>query len=150
MNTWKRTHRVVKNVAPIIVACLAVAIVALYFHLVGPIPLGVVASLRLADGSEYVVTQRDNGNWAEPYTVEFFMRSPGKPWGWCYIDHQANGWRRVSMTYDAATDVVTVAKRGIWQAALDRKRSAFSIGDGKPKRELDAPQEDRRPDLVFR
>ena len=140
----------IMKAVPVIGACLLVLLVALYFTIVGPVPTGIVASLRLADGSEYMVTQRDNGNWAEPYTVSFHMRSPGEQLGWCYIDHQADGWRRVSATYDPTSDVVTVAKWGVWQAALDRKRGTFVIGDGKPKRELAAPQEYRRPEIVRR
>jgi len=53
------------------------------------------------------------------------------------------------MTYDATSDVVTVTKRGIWQAALDRKRSTFAIGDGKPNRELAAPQDYFEPEFPF-
>lgn len=121
---------------------------ALVIAIVQPGRSGVVASLRLPDGSEYMVTQRCN--WSpEPYTVSFYMRSPGGKWGWCYIDHQANRWRRVSMAYDTTSDVVTVTERGTWRAALNRKRSTFAIGDGRPWRELVAPQEDRDPEFPF-
>ena len=109
---------------------------------------GVVAALRLPDGSEYMVTQRCNWN-LEPYTVSFYMRSTGGPWGWCYIDHQADRWWNAALTYDAASDVVTVTERGTWQAALDRKRGVFTLGDGKPKRELAAPQTLSEPDFSF-
>ena len=68
------------------------------------------------------------------------MRSPKGGWGWCYIDHQATRWRDVALTYDATLDIVSVTEQGIWKAGLDRKRSTFAIGHGKPKRELDAPQ----------
>jgi hypothetical protein len=108
-----------------------------------------VASLRLADGSEYMITQ-DGCDWKpEPYTVSFYMRPAGGKWGWCYIDHQANRWREVAINYDAASEVVTVTKGGVWQAALDRKRGLFAIGNGKPKRELAAPQEYREPGFPF-
>ena len=53
------------------------------------------------------------------------------------------------MTYDTNADVVTVTKRGTWQAALDRKRGMFAIGDGKPKRELAAPQDYFDPEFPF-
>ena len=95
-----------------------------------------------------MVTQRCNWG-GEPYTVAFYMRSGDEPWGWCYIDHQAGRWHDVSMTYDSASDIITVTERGTWQAALDRKRSAFSIGNGKPKRELTAPQELLQPEFAF-
>jgi hypothetical protein len=132
----------------IIVGVLLLIVAALFFVVIQPGTSGVVASLRLADGSEYMVTQRCN--WSlEPYTVAFYMRSPSGKWGWCYIDHQANRWRDVAMTYDTNADVVTVTKRGVWQAALDRKRGTFAIGDGKPKRELPAPQEYFEPGFAF-
>jgi hypothetical protein len=132
----------------IIFFVLLLIVAALFTRFIQPGSSGVVASLRLPDGSEYMVTQRCN--WSpEPYTVAFYMRSPGGKWGWCYIDHQANRWRDVAMTYDAASDIVTVTKRGVWAAALDRKRSTFAIGNGKPKREVDAPQSLREPKFRF-
>lgn len=121
--------------------CLAFAIIVSGFFLavVQPGGSGKLASIQLPDGSEYKVTQQCN--WSiEPYTVSFYMRPPNGEWGWCYIDHQAKRWRDVDLGYDAASDVVTVTERGTWKAALDRKRSTFAIGGGKPKREVDAPQ----------
>jgi hypothetical protein len=132
----------------IIFGVLFLMVAALFVIYIQPGSSGVVASLRLPDGSEYMVTQRCN--WSlEPYTVAFYMRAPGGKWGWCYIDHQANRWRDVAMKYNATSDVVTVTKRGIWAAALDRKRSTFAIGDGKPKRELAAPQDYFEPEFPF-
>ena len=95
-----------------------------------------------------MVTQRCNWS-AEPYTVEFFMRSPGSPWGWCYIDHEANRWRAVAMTYDSASDTVVVTERGIRRAALNRTRSAFWIDNGSIRRELAAPQDFHEPAFAF-
>ncbi|HTI71224.1 MAG TPA: hypothetical protein VMF06_14740 [Candidatus Limnocylindria bacterium] len=107
---------------------------------------GVVASTRLADGSEYMVTQRCN--WSlEPYTVAFYMRSAGGKWGWCYIDHQANRWYTVALAYDTNKDVVTVTERGIWRAALDRKQGTFAVG--RPGRTLAAPQSYQEPEFPF-
>ena len=132
----------------VILGVLLLIVIALFVVIIQPGPSGVVASLRLADGSEYMVTQRFN--WSlEPYTVSFYMRPAGGKWGWCYIDHQAMRWWNVRMSYDAASDVVTVTKGGTWQAALDRKRGMFAIGDGKPRRELAAPQEYCEPEFPF-
>ncbi|MDB6152951.1 MAG: hypothetical protein JWL90_1404 [Chthoniobacteraceae bacterium] len=131
------------------VAALAIMATALFFAIVQPGGSGVLASLRLPDGSEYMVTQRCN--WSpEPYTVAFYMRPAGGKWGWCYIDHQANRWSSVAMTYEPNSDVITVTKQGTWQAALDRKRNAFSIGNGKPRRDVQAPQEYSPPNYAFR
>ncbi len=128
---------------------LAVAIGAALFLLVGqPGASGVVASLRLSDGSEYMVTQRFN--WSmEPYTVAFFMRSDGGPWGWCYIDHEASRWRDVAMSYDAASDAIVVTERGARRAVLNRTRGTFWIDNGSIRRELPAPQTIREPEFAF-
>jgi hypothetical protein len=137
-----------KKVGIIFALLLLLIVAALFVSGILPGSSGVVASLRLADGSEYMVTQRCN--WSlEPYTVAFYMRSPGGKWGWCYIDHQATRWRNVAMRHDTNSDVVTVTRGGTWQAALDRKHGTFAIGDGMPKRELPAPQEYREPEFPF-
>ncbi|MDB6136119.1 MAG: hypothetical protein JWM59_4362 [Verrucomicrobiales bacterium] len=99
---------------------------------------GVLASVRLPDGSEYKVSQRCNWS-SEPYTVSFFMRPAGGV-GWCYIDHEAMRWRDVSMIWDRTSDSIVVTERGTRRAVLDRKRSAFWIDNGGFSRELAAPQ----------
>lgn len=132
----------------LIVGLLVLVVVGAFVLIVQPGPSGVVASLLLPDGSEYMVTQRCN--WGpEPYTVAFYMRSPGGKWGWCYIDHEANRWRNVAMTYDSNKDVIIITQRGIWRAALDRKRGTFALGHGKPNRELSAPQSYQEPEFPF-
>ena len=136
-----------KTIAYVLGALVTLAIATLLI-LLQPGGSGVAASLRLPDGSEYMVVQKCN--WSlEPYTVGFYMRSPDGTWGWCYIDHQATRWRDVVITYAPASDVITVTERGVWQASLDRKNHRFSIGDGSPKRSLVAPQEHRAPEYPF-
>jgi hypothetical protein len=120
----------------------------LFLLVVQPGPSGVVASLRLADGSEYMVTQRCNWS-AEPYTVEFFMRSPGGRWGWCYIDHQADRWQRVAMTYDAKADAIVVTQRGVRRAVLDRTKGTFWSDNGRAPRNMPAPQAFSEPAFAF-
>jgi hypothetical protein len=131
----KKLIRITLGAAAAVILVLAAAFMAI----VQPGGSGVLASIRLADGSEYMVTQRCNWG-GEPYTVAFYMRSADEPWGWCYIDHQANRWRNVAMTYDQASDTITVTERGVWQAALNRQRKVFATGNGKPRSETDAPQ----------
>jgi hypothetical protein len=136
------------KIVGLIVSVLIAIVIALFFLIVQPGKSGVVASLRLPDGSEYMVTQRCNWS-AEPYTVEFFMRSAGGPWGWCYIDHEANRWRNVTMTLDAASDTIVVTEGGTRRAALNRARSAFWIDNGSIRREVAAPQELHVPAFAF-
>ncbi len=121
-----------------VVALVAVPI-ALFLYHGGPGGNGTLAHLELPDGSEYKVTQRYNWSF-EPYTVSFLMRSKGGNWGWCYIDHEADRWRDVEMTYEDSTDIVLVTRAGTPCARLDRKRKAFWMDNGSFSRELDAPQ----------
>jgi hypothetical protein len=132
----------------IIVGVVVLLVLGAFARVFLPGTSGVIASISLPDGSEYMVTQKCT--WSpEPYIVSFYMRSPGGKWGWCYIDHQAIRWRNVAMSYDTNKVVVTITERGAWQAALDRKRVAFAIGDGKPRRELAAPQSYQEPEFPF-
>ncbi len=132
----------------ILAVVLVLLIMGALLLLIQPGGSGVLASLRLPDGSEYMVTQRCN--WSpEPYTVAFYMRSPGGPWGWCYIDHQAMRWRNVTMKHDPNTDVITITENGTWRASLNRQRSTFALGEVAPKRELPAPQSQREPEFPF-
>jgi hypothetical protein len=130
----------------IILGSLALFVVAAFIVIIQPGTSGVVASMQLPDGSQYMVTQRCNWN-LEPYTVAFYMRHPGGNWGWCYIDHQASRWSNVAMTYDTNKDVVTVTERGMWRASLDRKRVTFAISHAM--REVEAPQSYREPEFPF-
>ncbi len=128
-----------------------VAIPALYFIHIKPGGDGVLASVHLPDGSDHMVTQRCNWVPGEPYNVAFYMKEAGGRWGWCYIDHQADRWRKVTMDYDDKTDKVIVRERGKTRAVLDRKREMFWINtfdDGG--REVPAPQEYRDPEIPLR
>lgn len=137
----------VLKVAGWILASFILLLFAAYLAFVQPGGSGVIASLRLPDGSEYMVTQRCN--WGlEPYTVAFYMRAPGDRWGWCYIDHEAMRWRDVVMSYDTTADTIVVTERGTRRAALDRKRSAFWMDNGS-SRELAAPQGYQEPEFGF-
>jgi hypothetical protein len=81
--------------------------------------------------------------------VAFYLRAPGGPWGWCYIDHEANRWRNVAMRYDEASDAILVTERGRLRARLDRKRGNFWIDNGSIRRDLAAPQSIREPEFAF-
>ncbi|HET6407471.1 MAG TPA: hypothetical protein VFG14_06285 [Chthoniobacteraceae bacterium] len=143
--------KTITRIAIWMLSALIIGCGALFYTAAQPGGSGVLASMRLSDGSEYMVTQQCNWSPGEPYTVAFYMRTANGPWGWCYIDHEADRWNHVAMAYDATVDTITVTERGIWQAALDRKRNVFAIGDGRPKGDVEAPQ--RRPvqpDFAFR
>jgi hypothetical protein len=140
----------VTNATRVLVAYTFLVVVILSFlyavFFCGPGGSGVLASLRLKDGSEYMVTQRFNWN-LEPYTVDFYMRPAGGQWGWCYIDHQARRWVNVSMTYDSGTDTISIREDGTIRAALDRERSVFCLVDGNVR--VAAPQHYHPPEFAF-
>ena len=132
----------------VLVAVLLLGAGALFLAIVQPGGDGVLTSLRLSDGSEYLVTQRCNWS-GEPYTVAFYMRrTAGEPWGWCYIDHQASRWWNVSMRHDPQSDRIIVTKRGEEQAVLDRRRGTFWIAHFS--REVEAPQDYGTPEFALR
>ena len=126
------------------IASVALVSIALLAYL-QPGGSGVLSTLRLPDGSEYMVTQQCNWS-VDPYTVSFYMRSKDGPWGWCYIDHEAARWRNVNMTYDDQRDVIVITERQKVRATLDRKLGIFWFdnGDGNP-RGGKAPQVFRSP-----
>ena len=142
---FKQLARITGSVA----GAVALGCGVIFLAIVQPGGSGILASLRLPDGSEYMISQRCNWS-AEPYTVSFFMRSPGGAWGWCYVDHEATRWKDVAMTYNVAADVVLIAERGTIRASLDRKRNAFWIDNGSINRESDAPNSFRQPEYAFR
>ena len=116
----KIVRRIAWTLAGLGCACIlaGIGLCIAYFE---PGGSGVLASKRLADGSEYMVVQ----TYGEPYNVSFYMRSANHPWGWCYIDHEANRWRDVTMNYDPDSDFIVVRESGAIRAALDRKSGTF-------------------------
>lgn len=130
-----------------VLAVVGVLWVLGYFRGSGPGGSGVLASLRLEDGSDYMVTQQYN--WPEGYIVDFYMRSDGEPWSWCYIDHEAKRWGDVKMSYDGSTDAVSITERGTLRAVLNRKRNTFWINNGSQRREARAPQGHETPAFAF-
>ena len=146
-NQRLKALRIAKVVCGVLVA-IVILLIAAFLAYLQPGGSGVLASLRLRDGSGYMVTQRCNWG-GEPYTVAFYMRAADGPWGWCYIDHQAMRWRDVAMHYDDTADTIVITERGARRAALDRKRRMFWIDTWPPGREVPAPQDTRDPDYEF-
>ena len=98
-----------------------------------------LASLRLPDGTEYVVAQRFH-NIAEPYSVGFYARSSSnEPWSWRYIDHEAYRWRDVVISHDVVSNRVLVTERGTRRAILDRGNHTFWFDNGHKTVESAAP-----------
>ncbi len=109
-----------------VTAVVLAGVVAVFWLIVQPGGDGVVAAIRLPDGTECMVTQRCNWS-AEPYTVALYTREKDGPWTWCYIDHEATRWRRATMSHDPATDTVTITQRGTVAAVVDRPARRFRL-----------------------
>ncbi len=75
-------------VAGLIPGCLGLA---LMLHGILPGGEGVVERVVTADGTELMIEQRHGG---EPYSVDFYFRKAGKPWGRFYYEHEDTRWIR--------------------------------------------------------
>ena len=120
----------VRKVIGLLAAALIVAICVAPVYYFGPGGNGVLDQLTLEDGSEFVVAQRYNDTFAEPYSVDFFVRQSGSSWGWCYIEHEDTRWTRGRLKYNPKNRSVEVY-RGFWLiAAYFLDRQAFVLYSG--------------------
>jgi len=112
----------------------------------GPGGDGVLARVVTKDDVECVLTQRWN-DWAEPYTVEFFLRSGGGEWGWCYVDHESDRWWNCELVEDEDSGRVRVLERGRLRAEYDSRDRTFTRYDasGAVVRTDEAPMQLRAP-----
>jgi len=129
----------------VVVAIVLAGAFAVGFYYLGPGGTGVLSRLTLADGSEFRLIQRYNYA-TEPYTIDFFFRLPGAPWGWCYIDHQDNRWSNGRLQFNHAKKSVEVYCGSDLRAEYFTDRHTFALYSQSPN-ELPAPQEVRDPPL---
>lgn len=127
----KRQNGFIQSALLVLLACAA-GVVGLFFYHCGPGGSEILDQVKLPDGSEYKISQSYNG-WTtgEPYTVSFYSKDPGQDWNWHYVDHEADRWRDVSITYDAASDTIIVTQRGTRRLVLDRGQRVYSIENGR-------------------
>lgn len=114
----------------------------LYFC--GPGGSGTVGSIKLDDGSLFKVVQKYTYNATEPYEIGFYMKLDGKPWGWCYIDHEALRWRQAQLIHDETQQSIKVYKGDQLRGEYFMEKETFALYK-KHTRELDAPQSLRDP-----
>jgi hypothetical protein len=122
-----------------VAAAVSTGFVSVWYYHCGPGFDGTVASLKLADGSEYNVSQHWNSP-GEPYQVSFYMKAPGGNWGWCYIDHQSDRWMHTKLEFDGKKDEVRVTENGKLMAVLNRAKKEFVLHRYKEPRSVPAPQ----------
>ncbi len=123
----------------LIIGLALTAMVSVWYYSSGPGFGGTLASLKLADGSEYNVSQQWN-SLSEPYQISFYMKPPGGTWGWCYIDHESDRWRNTKLEFDEKKNEVRVTEEGKLMATLDRSKKEFVLHRYTEPRSVPAPQ----------
>ena len=133
-----------RKVIGVLAAALIVGMCVAPVYYFGPGGDGVLDRLTLEDGTEYVVAQRYNDTFAEPYSVDFYVRPPGSSWGWCYIEHEDTRWTVGRLKYNPQHRSVEVY-RGFWLiAAYFLDRQTFILYSGG-ERNWGAPSKYREP-----
>lgn len=123
---------------------VALSLGGAFLYYFGPGGDGVIAHLKLGDGSEFKVIQRYNRWFGEPYSVDFYVKLPGAPWGWCYIEHEDTRWRNALLRQNSQNHSIEVYRGQTLRAAYFTDRKTFALY-AEWQRELPAPQELRDP-----
>lgn len=87
----------------------------------------VLDRVTTADGVELALTHRSNDSISEPYTVSFYYRRPGDPWGWFYYDHEDTRWWDGQIEVNEDESLATVLRGDERVATFDISSSAFTI-----------------------
>jgi len=114
---------------------------AMLFAFFAPVGLGTIGRLTLPDGTEFRVVQTYSG---EPFQVDFYVRRPGEPWGWCYMDHEDSRWSEARLVPSVENHSVRIYRGSTLRAEYFIDRRTFALY-GEFHRELRAPQENRIP-----
>ena len=135
----------VKTTAAILIAgaTLLGAVILYYFGRGGT---GIIGGLTLNDGTEIKIIQRYNDTFGEPYTVDFYMKRPGEPWGWCYIEHEDTRWSSARLIPDTSKQSIQIYRGSTLRGEYFIKRKTFALY-AEYQRELPAPQANRDPPL---
>jgi hypothetical protein len=134
-----------RNAPFVLIATVAPAACAALAYYMGPGGTGVIGRLTLEDGSEFKVIQQYNGSF-DPYTVDFFFKLPGSPWGWCYIEPEDTRWTSARLRYNAQKRSIEVYRGNTLRAAYSTDCKTFALY-ADYQREVPAPQEVRDPPL---
>jgi hypothetical protein len=106
---------------------------------------GVIGRLTLADGSEFRLIQQFNRTGFH-YTVDFYVRLPNQPWGWCYIAHKDTRWRNGRLQYNPEKHSVDVYRGRELRAQYFTEEKTFALY-AEWQRKLPAPQAVRDPPM---
>ena len=111
-----------------------------YWSGLGPGGGGLLSELRLADGSEFRLIQR----WRFHYLIDFYVKLPGQPWGWCYIEHEDTRWRNGRLKYNPEKQSVEVYRDETLRGEYFTERTTFALY-GDWQREVRTPQKFKDP-----
>jgi hypothetical protein len=117
---------------------------AAFIYYFGPGGDGIIGRLTLSDGTEFRVVQRYNNSPVEPYTVDFYFKLPGSPWGWCYIEHEDTRWSSANIIPVPSRHSIQIYRGSTLRAEYFTDRKTFALY-AEYQRELPAPQETRIP-----
>jgi hypothetical protein len=99
-------------------------LIVLILHPFGPVrKLRILDRAQLADGTQLVLTQSRNLAWAEPYTIDFWLKPPDRPWGCLLIDHESVWWRRGRIQVEG--ERITLLRGGKVFCSFVRQGRAF-------------------------
>lgn len=114
---------------------LAIVVCSLFFVL----STRTIAEAVAPDGTEFKVVQ----GWGDDFwNTAVFYRSPGKPWGWFYYDHDDYFWARGKVEVDTSEGVFRVHRKGIITATFRWGTEEFVLSRPNfPRRHFKAAQE---------
>ncbi|HYT59256.1 MAG TPA: hypothetical protein VEL06_03745 [Haliangiales bacterium] len=101
--------RVRARIIPGIGAVALIVSAALFLRHIGA--PRVVGRAVAPDGTEMCIVQQCNWN-AEPFTTSFVYRTPGKPWGRFYYDHQDSYWGHSRVSVDTNAGIAVFYRGG--------------------------------------
>jgi hypothetical protein len=128
-----------KAIATSVLAAVVILLVGVFFYYFGPGGTGTIAQLTLGDGTELKVIQRYNDSIGEPYSVDFYLKRPGEPWGWCYIEHEDTRWSSAHLVPDTSAHSIKIYRGSTLRAEYFIDRKTFALY-AEYQRELPAPQ----------
>ena len=104
---------------------------------------GVIAHRTIPDGTRFLVTQTydvdDLG-----YKVDFYLKTPGSGWRWCYLAHDS-AWRDGRIDYDEAANTATIWNGSTIRGRLTLHDMNWERPDVKNGWNAPAPQDLRDP-----
>ena len=108
----------------VLIASAALLLLAISFFISDHLPgfNGVVAQLKLSDGTQILVEQESNG---DPYNTGFFLKPTNGRWQWAYLEHEDGRWRNGRIDYDPLADSILVWNGRTLRGRFERKTGIF-------------------------